>query len=120
MEEKLWMAILKYFGPSGVIAIYLFWKHYLEPKEKRKKGTYVSYKEITDRLDNISMRASDLQNRLDHHLEKEAEEDIRMKAMEKDIEFNQREIKDNKDNVQNIFKILSEIKSLMIQQQSRG
>lgn len=79
------ISFAKHYGLSTAIAVWLFWKHYLEPKEKKKKGTYVSWQTITERQDSHSTKIGVLQTQLDRHLEKEAEEDIRMERMAGEI-----------------------------------
>lgn len=83
MDVKLLLELAQRYGISTVLAGFLFWKHYLEPKQRRKKGTFVSYTDMDARIDNISMRTSANQNTCDKReedyqefLKEEAEEDI--------------------------------------------
>ena len=86
------LKVLANHGPEGLIGLFILWKHYIQPRQKKKNGTYESWAVMSQRIDNISMRVSSVQNTCDHrneklgeHLELENEENIRIERMENKI-----------------------------------
>lgn len=59
-----------------------------------------------------------LKKKIDDHLVKEALEDVRMAVMEETLKHQGEKIEETKDEITAIFKILSEIKTLMIQRKA--
>ena len=126
MDEllKLIPAIFKQNGLVGLICIFLLWDRIYRPhkarkseeserERKRASGEWVSWSDLKKKLDFLEKIIQD-------HLEKEAQEDVRMAKMETTIEFNGKEIQESKEDIKNIFKILGEIKNLIIQIQGQS
>ncbi len=85
------------------------------------KRTVDGYDEI---LDMYSVRIKEVDNKVDFHLqeygkfmEKENEENIMIAVMKNEQANQEKEIAETKGDVQNIYKLMSEIKTLIIQGQ---
>jgi hypothetical protein len=61
---------------SGLILIFLFWKHFLHPQwRKRVSGEYVHWKDLKRKLDEDYERLKQLERLLNNQIEKELEKD---------------------------------------------
>lgn len=81
--------LIDQFGLPAAIAIFLIYKHYLEPKIKKANGTFVSYKELNEKIGIVTARVNTTQDSCDKRFEDygeflklEAKEDLRMKEIE--------------------------------------
>ena len=98
LTDKGWMGIGAWVFIKEIIPLY----------KKYVSGSYVSYKDLDKKL-------SDLIIKVEKHLEKEAEEDIRMAKHETELQFLKEEQDEAKGDIKDIFRLLSEIKNLMIE-----
>lgn len=108
-------------GLEGLLGIFILYKHWFEPKkeakeEERKKaaGEWIEWSDVKQ----VKEELTELKATLNNHLVKEQEEDIKMKAMEKDIQYQGAEITETKGDVKDIFRILGEIKNLIIERKA--
>lgn len=109
-EIKIVLEFAKTYGLSGLIVMVLLWDKYIKPYRKKNSGEWVSYKDVHQ----LAEQVKKMENRLETRLQKQSEEDIKINSMEKDIQFQGEEIREAKGDVKDIFRILSEIKNMLI------
>jgi len=103
--------ILSRHGLEGLIGVWLVYQKFIEPIIKKRKDEWYSWRDIKE----LKEKADYMQAQLNGHLAKEAEEDIKISGMEKDIEYHKSEILESKSDIKEVFRVLSEIKTLLIQ-----
>ena len=106
--------ILTQHGIEGVIGLWIIYEKWIKPWRKKDNGEWISYKDI--KL--VKEKQDAMEVKLNGHLEKSAQEDLKINSMEKDIQYQGKEIEESKKNISDVFKILSEIKTLMIERGS--
>lgn len=120
---KLASEVFQHYGISGLVALaYCYDRFYLSKKEekqeeeekrrKKESGEWVDWKTVKDLDARLNTFLAD--NKV--FMEKEAEENLVINSLAKDVEFQGKEIAETKADVQDIFKLMSEIKTLIIQQ----
>lgn len=114
-ELKLLAELIKTQGLAGVLAAILVWDKLIYPQWKKRNGSFVSYKEIDDKLLNHGMRLIGMENKLGYHLERMAKDDIKMAKIETEHDHFKESMQDFKENQKAIFKMISEIKNMMIE-----
>ena len=127
------------YGWNGVISaviIFLLRDWWETRKEERKQeaaieqkkasGDYVDYKDVIElkaRMEMVQRHSSADRESLHSHLKdyvefqkEEAKENIRMGVMENNIQHQGQELSETKEDVKNIYRIMGEIKDLIITQ----
>jgi len=123
-ELKTLLELTKIYGlPAGII-VYLLWERRQERlseldekdwlEKKKASGEWVSWEDLKNKIDRMQDHIKYLEVKVSDHLEKEMQEDLKINSMEKDIQFQVKEIDRTKGEIQEIFKLLSEIKNMMI------
>lgn len=116
MEElKIIVELLKTNSISTLLGAYVIWKDLVHPRIKKNKGTFVSYKDLETRISEIGMKTAAIDNKLEHHLEKEAEEDVKMGVMENNILHLQENQNKTDANMEKVFNMISHLKDSMIE-----
>ena len=86
--------------------------------QRKRTGKYVSYETLAEDIDRMEKSVEQLNVKLNGHLEKAASEDIKVSVMENDIKHQGGEITETKEDVKNIYRILGEIKNLIIERRA--
>lgn len=76
--EQFLLNIFKDYGLTGVLIAYVFYRDVILPKDKKKRGDWVSFKDI----EQIRKRVEFNEARFNSHLDKETLEDVRMEKLE--------------------------------------
>ena len=112
MEEyKIILELLKNQTGAGLLLGFILWEKYIYPKWKKSRGTYVSWKDIDEKLLAISMRIADIENKIIHHLEKEQEEDIKIAIMTEKLENLEGLSTRNEEHIEKIFDMITQLKN---------
>lgn len=82
MEEQIFIKVFERYGISGLILIFLFWKHFLYPQWRKRSGEFVHWNDLKQKLDEDNEKLKRLERLLNSQLEKELEKERRMNAIE--------------------------------------
>ena len=120
-EQGILNEVFKYFGLPGVIILYLMWDRWqdrntekeLEEERKKRKasGDWISGQEFK----RVSGDLTALTVRVNGHLEKEAEENVKIARMELEQDHFKENIVEIKDNQKEMFRLISEIKTMLVE-----
>ena len=109
--EELFFKILKEYGWGGVFALYAF-SQWIQPAWKKKTGRWVSWQELLEKLEMLETRLND-------HLgiAREIHEEFKLNKATQVMTNDQFKITvtDMKTDIKDIFKLISEIKTLLIE-----
>lgn len=110
MEEFKTILELVKSGYAIPFLFYLFWKDHKEAREEKISG-------LT--MDSLNNHLNSVDTVVQKHLEKEAIEDLERVEMKKDIEYQRDRMTKSEAHTENIYKLLSEIKTMMIETATR-
>ena len=103
-------------GWIGIVSIIIFWDKFSPFYKKYISGNYVSWKFMSEKLAMIEKSLNGHLEEYKEFMKRENDENIRMAKTETKIENIEEVIRDIKQNQHDTFQLLSEMKSIMIQQ----
>ena len=86
--EAVLLNLFKAYGIQGLVSGYLLWQKYILPFDKKKRGEWVSFRDI----EHYKRRLEHLEDRLGDYLQKASEEEARMVTMESELAHNKKEL----------------------------
>ena len=112
------LKILTSHGIEGIIGIWLVWEKWINPRLKRGREDWVSWRDVKA----MKEKQIELEKRQDAHealvngsLLKESEKEVKLAVMGTQIVNQERELTEIKVDIKDIFRVVSEIKNMMIE-----
>ena len=100
-------------GVEGIIGLWLIWDKWIFPrlKKNKDKGERLSWRDINAMKEAIVK----LDFALSQHLEEEQKENVKFAVMDVRVANQEKETVEIKGDIKDVFRILSEIKNMMIE-----
>lgn len=102
-------------GISGIIGLALIYYKWIEPWRKKGRDEWISWRDVKDMKEVIAEQKLTLT----HHLEQEQKENVKFAVMETKIANQERETVEMKGDIKDVFRVVSEIKNMMIEGKAR-
>lgn len=104
-------------GIEGIIGIWIIYDKWISPHLKKNRDSREERFSVRD-IKNMRESIAKLDFALSHHLEKEQQEDVKFAVLDNRVTNQERETEEIKGDIKDVFRIVSEIKNMMIERKS--